>query len=70
MQLTGYIQTTTADSFTLRASMMGGLVTVMIDQNTIFTAGSAVDLQPGVLVAVKGGMTMATMGAQEISVTQ
>jgi hypothetical protein len=67
MQLAGYIQTATADSFTIAASMMMGTMTVQIDQGTVFTGGSAADLKPGVRVGVTGSMSMGTITAQEIS---
>jgi hypothetical protein len=66
MQLTGYIQSATADTFTISAPM--GAISVVIDQDTAFTGGTAADLAPGVLVQVEGGMSMGTLTASGISI--
>lgn len=64
MQLTGYIQTSSANSFTVTAPM--GALTVVIDAQTVFLSGTAADLQPGALVEVTGSMSQGTLTAREV----
>jgi hypothetical protein len=64
MQLAGYIQTVTPDSFTMRAPM--GTITVMVGPGTLFTGGTAADLRPGVKAGVTGSMSRGTISAQEV----
>jgi hypothetical protein len=45
-----------------------GLLTVIVDPETVFTGGTAADLAPGVRVAVQGSMAMGTITAREISI--
>lgn len=68
MQLEGYVQTMTGNTFTVAAPM--GALTVKIDQQTVFTAGTAADLGAGVLVEVTGSMYKGTLTAREIYIMQ
>lgn len=68
MQLAGYIQTATPGSFTVITPM--GFMTVLANQGTVFTGGTAADLIPGAGVRVKGSMSMGTLTALEISLTE
>jgi len=68
MQLAGYIQTATPGSFTVITPM--GIMTVLANPGTVFTGGTAADLIPGAEVRVKGSMSMGTLTAQEISLTE
>ncbi len=67
MLLSGFIQSAAADTFTISAPM--GSLMVDVGQDTVFTGGTAADLVPGVLVQVKGGMSMGTVTAREISIS-
>jgi len=67
MLLSGFIRSAAADTFTISAPM--GSLMVDVGQDTVFTGGTAADLVPGVLVQVKGGMSMGTVTAREISIS-
>jgi hypothetical protein len=66
MQLAGYIQTVAADTFTIRVPME--LLTVIVNQETVFTGGTPAELEMGVRVAVQGSMSMGTISAREITI--
>jgi len=68
MQLAGYIQTAAPGSFTIMTPMR--IMTVLVNQGTVFTGGTAANLIPGARVGVKGSMSMGTLTAQEISLAE